>query len=261
MSITHGLPTSVPPLVADPSHSHDDHAHDHGAHGHSHGLVDPSIVRSRAGVKAVLISFGVLGAAALVQTLIFVASGSVALLADLIHNFGDALTAIPLGIAFVLRSARGERLAGLAVVGAIFISACVALYESIERLVHPQHLSHLWALAAAGVVGFAANEIAARVRLRAGRRLETVAPQPPPAPTVRDYAFGAQRVSLRRGTTFTWRFRGAVDHDVTLASGPAGFASPSMRSGTFSYRFARAGTYRSFCSLHPARMTQVVIVH
>lgn len=175
MSITHGLPTSVPPLVADPSHSHDDHAHDHGAHGHSHGLVDPSIVRSRAGVKAVLISFGVLGAAALVQTLIFVASGSVALLADLIHNFGDALTAIPLGIAFVLRSARGERLAGLAVVGAIFISACVALYESIERLVHPQHLSHLWALAAAGVVGFAANEIAARVRLRAGRRLDSPA--------------------------------------------------------------------------------------
>ena len=116
-----------------------------------------------------------LGAAALVQTLIFVASGSVALLADLIHNFGDALTAIPLGIAFVLRSARGERLAGLAVVGAIFISACVALYESIERLVHPQHLSHLWALAAAGVVGFAANEIAARVRLRAGRRLDSPA--------------------------------------------------------------------------------------
>ena len=175
MSITHGLPTSVPPLVVDPSHLHDDHAHDHGAHGHSHGLVDPSIVRSRAGVKAVLISFGVLGAAALVQTLIFVASGSVALLADLIHNFGDALTAIPLGIAFVLRSARGERLAGLAVVGAIFISACVALYESIERLVHPQHLSHLWALAAAGVVGFAANEIAARVRLRAGRRLDSPA--------------------------------------------------------------------------------------
>jgi cation diffusion facilitator family transporter len=167
--------------MADPhssgSHPHpDDHgAHDHGAHGHSHGLVDPSIVRSRAGVKAVAISLGVLGAAALVQTLIFIACGSVALLADLIHNFGDALTAIPLGIAFVLGSARAERLAGLAVVGAIFISACVALYESIERLIHPQHLSHLWALAAAGVVGFVANEIAARVRLRAGRRLDSPA--------------------------------------------------------------------------------------
>jgi cation diffusion facilitator family transporter len=171
----------APRRMADPPPSgshpqpHDHGAHDHCAHGHSHGLVDPSIVRSRAGVKAVSISLGVLAAAALVQTLIFVASGSVALLADLIHNFGDALTAIPLGIAFVLRSARGERLAGLAVVGAIFISACVALYESIERLVHPQQLSHLWALAAAGVVGFAANEIAARVRLRAGRRLDSPA--------------------------------------------------------------------------------------
>jgi plastocyanin len=77
---------------------------------------------------------------------------------------------------------------------------------------------------------------------------------------VRDYAFGAQRVSLRRGATFTWRFRGGVDHDVTLASGPAGFASPSMRNGTFTYRFNRPGTYRLFCSLHPARMTQLVVV-
>jgi plastocyanin len=77
---------------------------------------------------------------------------------------------------------------------------------------------------------------------------------------VGDYAFGAQRVSLRRGSTFTWRFRGTVDHDVTLASGPAGFASPSMRNGTFTHRFGRAGTYRLFCSLHPARMTQLVIV-
>jgi hypothetical protein len=77
---------------------------------------------------------------------------------------------------------------------------------------------------------------------------------------VGDYSFGAQRVSLRRGATFTWRFRGGVDHDVTLASGPAGFASPSMRTGTFTYRFTRPGTYRLFCSLHPARMTQLVIV-
>lgn len=77
---------------------------------------------------------------------------------------------------------------------------------------------------------------------------------------VRDYAFGAQRVSLRRGTLFTWRFQGGVDHDVTLASGPAGFASPSMRSGRFSYRFARPGTYKLFCSLHPARMTEIVTV-
>jgi cation diffusion facilitator family transporter len=167
-------------VALDDDHHEHDHEHDHeddhaGAHGHSHGLVDRSIVRSREGVKAVSISLAVLGVAALVQTAIYVASGSVALLADLIHNFGDALTAVPLGIAFFLRSARGEKLAGLAVVAAIFISACVALYETIERLLHPQHLSHLWVLAGAGVVGFVGNEIAARVRLRAGQRLASPA--------------------------------------------------------------------------------------
>lgn len=158
-----------------PEHQHEHEHHEHGEHGHSHGLVDRSIVRSRAGVKAVSLSLGVLGAAALVQVVIFVLSGSVALLADLIHNFGDALTAVPLGIAFFLRSFRGEKLAGLAVVFAIFVSACVALYETIQRLVHPQDLTHLWVLAAAGVVGFAGNELAAQVRLRAGRRLSSPA--------------------------------------------------------------------------------------
>lgn len=140
-----------------------------------HGLVDRSIVRSREGVKAVSLSLVVLGLAAGLQVAIFVASGSVALLADLIHNFGDALTAVPLGIAFFLRSFRGERLAGLAVVLAIFVSACVALYETIQRLIHPQDLSHLWVLAAAGVIGFLGNEVAAQVRLRAGRRLSSPA--------------------------------------------------------------------------------------
>jgi cation diffusion facilitator family transporter len=149
--------------------------HGHGGHAHSHGLVDRSIVRSREGVKAVSVSLAVLGAVALVQVVIFVLSGSVALLADLIHNFGDALTAVPLGIAFFLRSFRGEKLAGLAVVLAIFVSACVALYETIQRLIHPQDLSHLWVLAAAGVVGFVGNEVAARVRLRAGHRLSSPA--------------------------------------------------------------------------------------
>jgi cation diffusion facilitator family transporter len=149
--------------------------HHHGGHGHSHGLVDRSIVRSRAGVKAVALSLGVLGAAALVQAGILVLTGSVALLADLIHNVGDALTAVPLGIAFFLRSFRGEKLAGLAVVLAIFVSACVALYETIERLINPQDLSHLWVLAAAGVVGFFGNELAAQVRLRAGKRLASPA--------------------------------------------------------------------------------------
>jgi len=145
------------------------------SHGHSHGLVDPSIVRSRAGVRAVSLSLALLGAAALVQVVIFVLSGSVALLADLIHNFGAALTAVPLGIAFFLRSFRGEKLAGLAVVLAIFVSACVALYETIQRLIHPHQLSHLWVLAAAGIVGFVGNELAAQVRLRAGKRLSSPA--------------------------------------------------------------------------------------
>ena len=157
---------------------HDGHGHDHEhgqAHGHSHGLVDRSIIRSHEGVKAVSISLAVLGIAAVAQLLIFLLSGSVALLADLIHNFGDALTAIPLGIAFFLRSARGEKLAGLAVVLAIFVSACVALYATILRFIHPHHLTHLWVLAVAGVVGFIGNEIAAQVRLRAGRRLGSAA--------------------------------------------------------------------------------------
>jgi divalent metal cation (Fe/Co/Zn/Cd) transporter len=156
----------------------DEHQHEralHADHGHSHGLVDRSILRSRAGVKAVSLSLAVLGLAAGVQVAIFILSGSVALLADLIHNFGDALTALPLGIAFYVRSFRGEKLAGLAVVLAIFVSACVALYETIQRLIHPQQLSHLWVLAAAGIVGFLGNEIAAQVRLRAGKRLSSPA--------------------------------------------------------------------------------------
>jgi Co/Zn/Cd efflux system component len=160
-------------------HSHDhDHSHERPhshAHGHSHGLVDRSIVRSREGVKAVALSLAILGVAALAQLAIFLFSNSVALLADLIHNFGDALTAVPLGIAFFLRSFEGEKLAGLAVVLAIFISACVALYETIQRFLHPEDLSHLWVLAAAGVIGFAGNELAAQVRLRAGRRLSSPA--------------------------------------------------------------------------------------
>jgi cation diffusion facilitator family transporter len=153
-----------------------DHDHDHEHHhGHSHGLVDPSIKRSRAGVRAVLISLGVLGLAAIAQAVIFLLSGSVALLADLIHNFGDALTAVPLGIAFVMRSERAERTAGLFVVLAIFISACVAGVEAIQRLIHPSPPTHLWALAAAGVIGYTANFIAAKVRLGAGRRLDSPA--------------------------------------------------------------------------------------
>jgi cation diffusion facilitator family transporter len=149
--------------------------HDHEGHGHSHGLVERSILRSRAGVRAVALSLAILGLTAGMQVAVFVFSHSVALLADLIHNTGDALTAVPLGIAFFLRSVRAERFAGLAVVLAIFVSACVALYETIVRFVHPQHLTHLWVLAGAGLIGFVGNELAAQVRLSAGRRLASAA--------------------------------------------------------------------------------------
>ena len=151
-----------------------EHAHGHG-HGHSHGLVHDSIKRSREGLRAVGLALLVLGLTAVAQTLVFVASGSVALLADLIHNFGDAATAIPLGIAFALRSARAERWAGLAVVFAIFVSACVAGYEAIVRLIDPRDIEHVGALAAAGVLGFVGNWIAALIRTRVGRRLDSAA--------------------------------------------------------------------------------------
>jgi cation diffusion facilitator family transporter len=144
--------------------------------GHSHGpFVDPSILRSRAGIKAVSLSLVVLTMTAVAQTAIYALVLSVALLADLIHNFGDALTAIPLGLAFFLHSARGERWAGIAVVGTIFVSACVALVQTIIRFIHPHTLTHLWWLAAAGMIGFAGNEIAARIRSRAGKRLNSPA--------------------------------------------------------------------------------------
>jgi cation diffusion facilitator family transporter len=157
------------------SHAHDHpHAPGHG-HGHSHGLVDDSIKRSRAGVRAVAIALAILALTTVAQAVVFVASGSIALLADLIHNGGDALTAVPLGIAFALRSARAERLAGLAVVAAIFVSACVAGAEAVHRLIDPQAPDALGALAAAGVIGFAGNWLAAIVRTRAGRRLDSPA--------------------------------------------------------------------------------------
>jgi len=152
----------------------EDHSLEH-PDGHSHGLVDRSIMRSRAGLRAVGLSLGILGITALAQLAIFALTGSVALLADLIHNFGDVATAIPVGVAFLMRSFRAERIAGLFVVFAIFVSACVALYETILRFIDPEPLSHLGALAAAGVIGFFGNEIAAQVRLRAGRMLASPA--------------------------------------------------------------------------------------
>ena len=150
----------------------DDHSQDHE---HSHGLVDRSILRSRAGIRAVSWSLGILTVTSLAQAFLYTRTLSVALLADLIHNFGDALTAIPLGLAFFFRSAWGEKLAGLGVVLAIFVSACIALWQTVDRFIHPRELSHLWLLALAGAIGFLGNELAARVRLRAGARLRSPA--------------------------------------------------------------------------------------
>ena len=106
---------------------------------------------------------------------IFLATGSVALLADLVHNFGDAATAIPLGAAFLMRSERAERYAGYFVVFAILVSAAVAAFEAIDRLLNPQQVTHLAALVGAGVLGFLGNRVAAMIRLGAGRALDSPA--------------------------------------------------------------------------------------
>jgi cation diffusion facilitator family transporter len=162
------------------------HDHDHHGHGHSHGLIDRSITRSREGLRTVAVSLGVLLVTAAAQTVIFVATGSVALLADLIHNFGDALTAIPLGIAFVLgRRAvtrrftyglgRAEDLAGLVILLVITGSSAVAGYESIMRLIEPQDMRNIGWVAAAGVLGFVGNELVARYRIRIGREIGSAA--------------------------------------------------------------------------------------
>lgn len=164
------------------------HSHEHG-HGHSHdhaGRVDDALRDSDAGIRAVQISLVALTVTAALQVTIVLASGSVALLADTIHNFSDALTAIPLWIAFSLgrRHAtkrytyglgRAEDLAGLFVVGVIGLSAIVAAAEAVHRLIHPAPLSHLGWVAAAGLVGFLGNELVALYRIRVGNRIGSAA--------------------------------------------------------------------------------------
>ena len=142
---------------------------------HAHGLVDAQVRRSRAALGVVGVSLGVLAVTAAVQAGIYVASGSIALLADLIHNAGDALTAVPLAAAFLLRSRRAERGAGLLVVVAILASAITAGALAVERMMHPTPPEHLLALALAGAAGVVGNALAARVRLAGGRRLDSPA--------------------------------------------------------------------------------------
>ncbi|OLT52188.1 hypothetical protein BJF87_14760 [Gordonia sp. CNJ-863] len=190
------------------SHDHPhDHAHGHSHdHGHSHrrglaGVVreifaphshdaadslDSALESSRAGIRAVKISLVVLGVTAVAQAGIVAASGSIALAADTIHNFSDALTALPLWIAFAMgaRSAtrrytygfgRVEDLAGLFVVAMIALSAVIAGYEAVGRLVDPRPIDHVGWVALAGLVGFIGNEWVALYRIRVGRRIGSAA--------------------------------------------------------------------------------------
>jgi cation diffusion facilitator family transporter len=165
-------------------HRHDHHGH--GDHGHSHGAVDPSIAASEQGIWAVKWSFVGLFITALLQVAVVMVSGSVALLSDTIHNFGDALTALPLWVAFAMSRlgssrrftfgyGRVEDLAGVIVVLIILFSAIVAGYQAIERLLNPQPVALLWAVAAASLVGFIGNEAVAVFRIRAGRRIGSAA--------------------------------------------------------------------------------------
>ncbi|MFD9406573.1 cation diffusion facilitator family transporter [Streptomyces sp. NPDC059989] len=171
-------------------HAHDDtHAHHHSAVPHSHvaaDKVDAAMETSREGMRTLWISLAVLAVTALLQAVIVGLSGSVALLGDTIHNAADALTAVPLGIAFVLgrRAAnrrytygygRSEDLAGIVIVATIGASAAAAAYVAVDRLLHPREVTHLWAVCAAALIGFAGNEWVARYRIRTGRRIGSAA--------------------------------------------------------------------------------------
>jgi cation diffusion facilitator family transporter len=194
-----------------PGEAHHDHAgeHDHG-HSHDHGAsrwsglrhqvghlftphsheamdkVDSAMETSREGMRTLWLSLAILGLTAVVQAVIVAVSGSVALLGDTIHNGADALTAVPLGIAFVLgrRAAtrrytygygRAEDLAGIAIVLTIAASSALAAYEAVDRLLHPRDITHLWAVAIAALVGFIGNEWVARYRITTGRRIGSAA--------------------------------------------------------------------------------------
>ena len=158
-----------------------------GGHCHdSADQVDSALESDAAGRRALVISLAGLLATAALQAIVVVISGSVALLGDTLHNLADALTAVPLLIAFRLARrpantrytygyGRAEDLAGLFVIAMITLSAVLAGYEAIERLLHPRPVQHLWAVAAAAVVGFAGNEIVARYRITVGRRIGSAA--------------------------------------------------------------------------------------
>ena len=163
------------------------HKHDHAKeHGHSHSSIDPSIALSDRGIWAVKWSFVGLFVTAAVQLAVVIWSNSISLLADTIHNFGDAATAIPLAIAFVFAKrkpsvrftygyGRVEDFAGILIILTILASALVAAYESVTRLVHPQPVGLLWAVMVASVVGFVGNEAVAIFRIRVGKQIGSAA--------------------------------------------------------------------------------------
>lgn len=184
----------------DHTHTHTRaHAHGTGAlarllhvvrpHSHSHEAadkVDAAMEASAEGMRALWISLGVLGATAVIQATVVALSGSVALLGDTLHNAADALTAVPLGLAFVVGRrpstrrytygyGRAEDLAGTVVVVLILVSSALAAYEAVTRLVHPQRVSDLLAVAVAALVGFAGNELVAMYRVRVGRKIGSAA--------------------------------------------------------------------------------------
>ncbi|MEU1820331.1 cation diffusion facilitator family transporter [Streptomyces roseifaciens] len=192
---------------------HRQHGHRHGygegrgegqglghGQGHGHGLghvltphrheaadkVDAAMEASRDGMRTLWLSLGILGATTVVQAVVTALSGSVALLGDTLHNAADALTAVPLGIAFVLgrRAAnrrytygygRAEDLAGVVVLATMAASCALAAYEAVDRLLHPRDVTHLWAVTLAALAGFIGNECVARYRIRTGRRIGSAA--------------------------------------------------------------------------------------
>src|SRR5215216_6381469 len=182
-----GSTDKIGSMARNSSRAEHPHAHKgHEGHDHSHGAVDPSLVASNRGIWAVKWSFIGLLITALVQVVVVLLSGSVALLSDTIHNFGDAATAVPLGIAFALTRlgvsrrftfgyGRVEDLAGVLIVLIILFSAVVAGYQAIERLLNPQPIGLLWAVVAASVVGFIGNESVAVFRIRVGREIGSAA--------------------------------------------------------------------------------------
>jgi cation diffusion facilitator family transporter len=187
----------------EPGHDHA-HTHDHGGRGHGRGWrnlvahlfgthshdqgdrIGSHLEASSAGLRAVTISLGGLGATAALQAVVVVVSGSVALLADTVHNFSDALTAVPLGVAFVLSRrrptrrytygyGRAEDLAGIFIVAMIALSAGVAAWQAIDRLLDPRDIHQAGWVAVAGLIGLVGNETVAVYRIRVGRRIGSAA--------------------------------------------------------------------------------------